>query len=56
MVIDRYEGTWKHGSRYGTGRFVSKSGKVIHQTWREAPHSNYAEFMPPKVPSTDDME
>lgn len=47
---DRYEGTWKHGSRYGNGRFVSKSGKVINQSWREAPHSNYAEFMPTKFP------
>jgi len=53
---DRYEGTWKHGSRYGPGRFVSKSGKIVQQNWREPPHSNYAEFMPEKFPPSDDSD
>lgn len=53
---DRYEGHWKHGSRYGSGRYVSKEGKVIPQTWNEAPHSNYAEFMPQKLQDDDEMD
>jgi len=53
---DRFEGTWKHGSRHGNGRFISKMGKVTHQQWREAPHSNYAEFIPKKVPNDDAMD
>lgn len=53
---DRFEGTWKHGSRYGPGRLITKSGKVINQVWREAPHANYAEFVPKKSPTTDGDE
>jgi hypothetical protein len=53
---DRFEGVWKHGSRYGKGTFISKKGgKSQVQEWREAPHSNYAEFIPRKSPN-DDME
>jgi len=53
---DRYEGHWKHGSRCGPGRYVSKKGKVINQEWHEAPHANYAEFIPQKFQSTDDED
>jgi len=53
---DRYEGHWKHGSRYGQGRFISSSGKITNQEWNEAPHSNYAEFMPVKFQDSDEME
>jgi len=54
---DRFEGTWKHGSRVGTGRFYSKkTGKSTKQEWREAPHSNYAEFVPSKFPAGEDEE
>lgn len=53
---DRFEGTWKHGSRYGTGRYISKAGKVVPQEWHEAPHSNYAEFIPSKCPPNMDED
>jgi hypothetical protein len=49
-LIDKFQGLWKDGGRYGRGLFTTKNGNVIDQLWYENPHANYAEKMPVKFP------